>query len=179
VQPTSGTFAFVYDYNQFYLYDAAHEAPSEGNEYLDALDAATAAGLTVGFASGIVDVLMPRQENFSAQLELSITGSPPRRLTQPTTSLSSISPQPPGGSRWKAPAAPGWSRLRCHQATIARASPASTSTLPRLGRTTIQAIRPITTASNCGQRTVRHLPPSYDDGPDFAGSGDIPERWST
>lgn len=67
----------MYDYNQLYLYDAAHGFSTEGNEYLDALDAATRAGLTVGAASGIVDVLMPRQENFAAKLELSTTASPP------------------------------------------------------------------------------------------------------
>ena len=67
----------AYDYGQLYIYDAAREFSREANEYLDALDAATAAGLTVGVASGLVDVLMPRQENFAAALELSVVQSPP------------------------------------------------------------------------------------------------------
>lgn len=73
VQSTSKRLTLAYDYNQLYLSDAAHELSADGNDYLDALDAATRAGLTVGAASGIVDVLMPRKENFSAELELSIT----------------------------------------------------------------------------------------------------------
>jgi hypothetical protein len=67
----------AYDYGQLYIYDAAREFSRDANEYLDALDAATAAGLTVGVASGLVDVLMPRQENFAAALELSVVQSPP------------------------------------------------------------------------------------------------------
>lgn len=73
-------FEFAYDYNQVYIYDAARQRPSEGNEYLDALDAATESGLTVGARSGIVDVLMPRQENFAATIEVRlITEQPPIR----------------------------------------------------------------------------------------------------
>jgi hypothetical protein len=73
-------FEFAYDYNQLYLYDAGREHPLEGNEYLDALEAATESGLTVGARSGIVDVLMPRQENFAAVIEVKIiTGQPPIR----------------------------------------------------------------------------------------------------
>ena len=70
-------FSVAYDYHQLYLYDAARELSADGNDYLDALDAATREGLTVGVASGIVDVLMPRQENFAARLELGITQEPP------------------------------------------------------------------------------------------------------
>lgn len=68
---------FAYDYGQLYLYDAAHDLGGDGNPYLDALDAATRSGLTVGAAAGIVDVLMPRQENFSAPLEFGQVESPP------------------------------------------------------------------------------------------------------
>ena len=56
---------------------ARREFSADRNEYLDDPDAATRAGLTVGVASGVVDVLMPRQENFAAALELSIVQSPP------------------------------------------------------------------------------------------------------
>lgn len=70
---------FAYDYNQLYLYDAglALDFPADDNPYLDALDAATQSGLTVGAASGVVDVLMPRQENFSAVIEVIETQSAP------------------------------------------------------------------------------------------------------
>ena len=51
---------FFYDYNQLYVYDAAESVVNDGNALIDALDAATEAGLSVGAASGIVDVLMPR-----------------------------------------------------------------------------------------------------------------------
>jgi hypothetical protein len=63
---------FAYDYNQLYVYDAELDLAGshDGNPYLDALDAATQSGLTVGAASGIVDVLMPRQENFSAVIDV-------------------------------------------------------------------------------------------------------------
>ena len=70
-------FQFAYDYNQLYLFDAALERPVDGNEYLDALDAATDAGLTVGARSGIVDVLMPRQENFAATIEVRLIADQP------------------------------------------------------------------------------------------------------
>jgi hypothetical protein len=70
-------FQFACDYNQLYLYDAALERPSDGNEYLDALDAATESGLTVGARSGIVDVLMPRQENFAATVEVRLSAAQP------------------------------------------------------------------------------------------------------
>lgn len=69
---------FAYDYNQLYLYDAAEDLSAADNPYLDALDAATQAGLTVGAASGVVDVLMPRQDNFSATIDIAIVDrSPP------------------------------------------------------------------------------------------------------
>lgn len=77
MEPQTEALTIAYDYNQLYLYDAAHELSTDGNDYLDALDAATRAGLTVGAASGIVDVLMPRQENFAAKLELGVTHGPP------------------------------------------------------------------------------------------------------
>jgi len=68
---------FEYDFNQLYLYDAAFERPAEGNEYLDALDAANEAGLTVGARSGVVDLLMPRRENFAATIDVRVLPSPP------------------------------------------------------------------------------------------------------
>ena len=61
---------FAYDYSQLYLYDAANSLAEEGNPYIDALDAATESGLSIGAASGVVDVLMPRQENFSAEIDI-------------------------------------------------------------------------------------------------------------
>ena len=68
---------FFYDYNQLYVYDAAESVVNNGNAFIDALDAATEAGLSVGAASGIVDVLMPRQENFSAEIEVAPVESAP------------------------------------------------------------------------------------------------------
>lgn len=70
-------FAFAYDYSQLYLYDAAREWSSDGNTYLDALDAATESGLTVGAHSDVVDVLMPRQENFGSAIEVTLTATAP------------------------------------------------------------------------------------------------------
>lgn len=63
---------FAYDYGQLYLYDVGDELDfsDDHNPYLDALDAAIQSGLTVGVASGVVDVLMPRQENFASIVEL-------------------------------------------------------------------------------------------------------------
>ena len=71
-----GNVRFAYDYGQLYIYDATTGVSADGNPYLDALDAATESGLSIGAASGVVDVLMPRQENFSAEIELMITRSP-------------------------------------------------------------------------------------------------------
>jgi hypothetical protein len=68
---------FAYDYSQLYIYDAAQLFPEDGNPYLDALDAATESGLTVGAAAGIIDLLMPRQENFSAEIDVTQTTSSP------------------------------------------------------------------------------------------------------
>jgi hypothetical protein len=68
---------FAYDYNQLYLYDPAVDRASADNVYLDALAAATEAGLTVGARSGIVDVLMPRQENFGATVEVRVLAAEP------------------------------------------------------------------------------------------------------
>ncbi len=53
---------FAYDHNQLYLYDAETDFGPEANAYVDALDAATATGLTVGVSAGVVDLLMPRRE---------------------------------------------------------------------------------------------------------------------
>jgi hypothetical protein len=75
--PQFGLVEFAYDYNQLYLYDAAHDLSGTGNPYLDALDAATQSGLTVGADSGVVDVLMPRQENFAAIIDVAVTHSAP------------------------------------------------------------------------------------------------------
>ena len=70
-------FQFVYDYGQLYLFDAAREwSPSE-NAYIAALDAATESGLSVGVHAQVVDVLMPRQENFGAVAELTLTPESP------------------------------------------------------------------------------------------------------
>ena len=106
MEQASTRFTFTYDYNQLYIYDAGRDWKNAANEYLDALDAANEAGLTVGTASAMVDVLMPRQENFCAALELRMCSRRLRPLTRPTISLSSISRQSPGGWPWKARAAP-------------------------------------------------------------------------
>lgn len=68
---------FAYDYNQLYLYDAEIDFGPEANAYLDALDAATTTGLTVGASSGVVDVLMPRQENFGASMDVRVANEQP------------------------------------------------------------------------------------------------------
>jgi hypothetical protein len=68
---------FAYDYGQLYVYDAALAFPVDGNVYLDALDAATESGLTCGVATGLVDLLMPRQENFGAEIDVTTVGSAP------------------------------------------------------------------------------------------------------
>ena len=69
---------FAYDYGQLYLYDASTDLSSFENPYLDALDAATETGLSVGARSGIVDVLMPRQENFHAEMRIVDSEPEPR-----------------------------------------------------------------------------------------------------
>jgi hypothetical protein len=69
------SFEFAYDYNQLYLYDAARSM--DGDEYLDALDAMTESRSTVGARSGLVDVLMPRQENFAATIEVRLVNEQP------------------------------------------------------------------------------------------------------
>jgi hypothetical protein len=72
------TLSIAYDYNQLYLYDGDRKWPSGTNPLLDALDAATESGLTVGARSDVVDVLMPRQDNFDAVVEVRLTtDSPP------------------------------------------------------------------------------------------------------
>jgi len=70
---------FAYDYGQLYLYDVGGgvDFSDDRNPYLDALDAANESGLTVGVASGVVDVLMPRQENFSSAVDVIETESAP------------------------------------------------------------------------------------------------------
>ena len=68
---------FAYDYNQLYIYDADTDFGPDASAYLDALDAATATGLTVGVAAGVVDVLMPRQENFRATMEIRVAREQP------------------------------------------------------------------------------------------------------
>jgi hypothetical protein len=70
-------FEFAYDYNQLYLYDAAREWSADDDAYLDALDAAKEAGLSVGARSEIVDVLMPRQDNFRALMEVRLSDDEP------------------------------------------------------------------------------------------------------
>jgi hypothetical protein len=67
----------VYDYGQLYVYDAALAISTDGNPYLDALDAATESGLTCGTTAGLVDLLMPRQENFGAEIDVTAVGSAP------------------------------------------------------------------------------------------------------
>ena len=67
----------MYDYGQLYVYDAALAIPTDGNPYLDALDAATESGLTCGITAGLVDLLMPRQENFGAEIDVTAVGSAP------------------------------------------------------------------------------------------------------
>jgi hypothetical protein len=75
------SLTFAYDYGQLYLYDSAIVFPETSNAYLDALDAANEAGLSVGVRSGVVDVLMPRQDNFAAPLEVDIEAdAPPMRV---------------------------------------------------------------------------------------------------
>ena len=73
----SRTLTFAYDYNQLYLYDADRERPSDGNEYLEPLGDANENGRSVGAASGVVDVLMPRLENFAASMELHVCSEAP------------------------------------------------------------------------------------------------------
>jgi hypothetical protein len=69
-----------YDYWQLYVYDRGRKRPDSGNEYLDALDAANESGQSVGVASGVVDMLMPRQDNFAAPAHLGIVAEPPPLL---------------------------------------------------------------------------------------------------
>jgi hypothetical protein len=68
---------FAYDYSQLYLYDAETDFDADRNLYLDALDAATATGLSVGACSGLVDILMPRQENFGASMTVHVLTDEP------------------------------------------------------------------------------------------------------
>ena len=75
--PAHEELRFAYDYNQLYIYDAAHKFDAAASDFLDALDAATQSGLTLGVACGVVDLLMPRQDNFSASLRVDITDSRP------------------------------------------------------------------------------------------------------
>jgi hypothetical protein len=59
---------FVYDYGQVYLYDADRSWSKDSAEFLQALDDARSRGLSVGVADDLVDILMPRQDNFEAEL---------------------------------------------------------------------------------------------------------------
>jgi hypothetical protein len=77
VTPADQVLTLAYDYNQLYIYDAGREFSEDANEYLDALDAMKRAGLAVGEASGVVDVLMPRQDNFAVTLALKVVESAP------------------------------------------------------------------------------------------------------
>jgi hypothetical protein len=61
---------FVYDYGQLYLHDACRRWSADYAEYLAALDHARERNLSVGIAAGVVDILMPRQENFAAPLQI-------------------------------------------------------------------------------------------------------------
>ncbi|MFN2460304.1 MAG: hypothetical protein ABR591_06425 [Candidatus Velthaea sp.] len=67
---------FVYDFGQVYLYDAAAPLSENADEYVDALDAANASSMSVGIAGPLVDILMPRRENFAAPLSVVVTGGP-------------------------------------------------------------------------------------------------------
>ena len=70
--------AFVYDYGQVYLYDAA---AAESVDFLAALDDSVRTGLSVGVAGALVDLLLPLQWNFSAPLVLETPeGEPPLDL---------------------------------------------------------------------------------------------------
>lgn len=74
---------FVYDYGQVYLHDAERTWAEGYPEYVSALDDARARALSIGLADDLVDVLMPRQENFSARLSVEVwEGSPPIELEQ-------------------------------------------------------------------------------------------------
>jgi hypothetical protein len=68
---------FQYDYSQLYIYDSTREWSPQRTEYLEALDDANQAGLSVGARHGVVDVLMPRQENFTASLLIRVLSSSP------------------------------------------------------------------------------------------------------
>ena len=146
VKPIMRELRFAYDYDQLYFLDGAHQLSKVENDYLDALDAATAAGLTVGNASGIVDVLIPRQENFSARLEFSLGESPPQVIESADhviefdlTSSGDLKLEGSGGS--------GELKSRYPPATTGPGSLASTSMPPRIGHTTRAATRRITTGS--------------------------------
>ena len=68
---------FAYDYRQVYLYDAAMKWSDDSDEYLRALDDAERRGSTVGLAGGLVDIVMPRQDNFHCQLGVETSNSAP------------------------------------------------------------------------------------------------------
>jgi hypothetical protein len=70
---------FGYDYHQLFLYDASRPWRPDAGEYVDVVDAAQASGLTVATLDGVAGVLMPRQENFAAALELRVAPSEPER----------------------------------------------------------------------------------------------------
>jgi hypothetical protein len=68
---------FVYDFGQLYLHDADRSWSEGYNEYLAALDDARAHDLSVGVSAGVVDLLMPRQDNFSTPLRVEVWETPP------------------------------------------------------------------------------------------------------
>lgn len=69
---------FSYDYGQVYLYDAARAWRDDNTDvYLEALADAESRGLSVGAADGLVDLLMVRQDNFQAPLQLEVDDDAP------------------------------------------------------------------------------------------------------
>jgi hypothetical protein len=69
---------FAYDYAQVYLYDSARPWPDDDtNVFMDALDDANARGLSVGMSDGLVDLLMVRQDNSEAPLQLEVLETAP------------------------------------------------------------------------------------------------------
>jgi hypothetical protein len=69
------SLTFGYDFNQLYLHDG--ELPDEGNPYLEALDDANENGRSIGLKSGVVDILMPRRENFAASMQFRLLAEAP------------------------------------------------------------------------------------------------------
>ena len=77
---TTRQLIFEYDYHQLYLYDQDLVTWPEDDTfclYRDALDDAYKQGLKIGMAGGLVDLLMVRETNFEAALELEICSAAP------------------------------------------------------------------------------------------------------